>query len=183
MIQNTPTSQTKMMKMSIRKYLFLFLGADTLLLVGGLFKGSSFLISSQVGFISSLLVTLSSYRSYKNMIKQKLKVGDIPKEDRDELDKIDDRFELYDENEEQKDFKEVLNEEKKKLKGVKSSVKNLKRSFFAFISPLRLFSYIFLILSFLYLNKHQLLDIFGFVLGVSVISFVLVVAGFFKPTT
>ena len=173
-----------MTKMSIKKYLLIFAGADSLLIVGGLFKGYNFLISSQVGFVSSLLVTLSSYKSYKKMIDYKISIGDIPKEDRDELDKIDDKFDLYDEvQDEEKDFKEIIKEEKKKLRSFKSSAKNLKKSFFAFISPLRLFSYMFLIVSFLYLNKHHLLDIFGFVLGVSVISFVLLVAGFFKPTT
>ena len=173
-----------MMKMSIKKYIFLFAGADSLLVIGGVFKGYNFLISSQVGFISSLLVTLSSYKSYKKMIEHKISIGDIPQQERDELDKIDDKFELYDEIEdEKKDVKEIIKEEKQKLNGFKSSAVNLKKSIFTFISPFRLFSYIFLILSFLYLNKQNLLDIFGYVLGVSVISIVLLVAGLFKPTT
>jgi len=171
-------------KMSIRKYLLYFASADSFLIAGGVLKGSNFLISSQLGFISSLLVTLSSYYGYKKMVEQKIAIGDIPKEERDELDKIDDRFELYDDSEEeQKDFKEVIKEEKKKLKGFKSSALNLKKSFFAVISPYRLFSYLFLILSFLYLNKHHMLDIFGFVLGISVVSFVALLVGLFKPTS
>jgi len=186
MIQSTLMilkSNKMMMKMSIRKYLLYFASADSFLVAGGVLKGSNFLISSQLGFISSLLITLSSYYSYKKMVEHKVSIGDIPKDDRDELDKIDDRFELYDDSEdEKKDFKEIIKEERKKLKGFKRSAKNLKRSFFAFISPYRLFSYLFLILSFLYLNKHHLLDIFGFVLGISVVSIVALLVGFFKPT-
>ncbi len=170
--------------MSIKKYLLFFASADSFLVAGGVFKGYNFLVSSQLGFISSLLVTLSSYYGYKKMVEHKVSIGDIPKEERDELDKIDDKFELYDESEaEQKDFKEVVKEEKKKLKGFKNSAKNLKKSFFAVISPYRLFSYLFLILSFLYLNKHHMLDIFGFILGISVVSFVSLLVGFFKPTS
>ena len=188
MIQNTlmTLKNNKMMtKMSIKKYLLYFASADSFLVAGGVFKGSNFLVSSQLGFISSLLVTLSSYYGYKKMVERKIAIGDIPKEERDELDKIDDKFELYDESEEEeeRDFKEVIKEEKKRLKGFKNSAINLKKSFFAVISPYRLFSYLFLILSFLYLNKHHLLDIFGFVLGISVVSFVALLVGFFKPTS
>ena len=170
--------------MSIKKYLLSYLAVDSLVALYGAFKGSAFLISSQVGFFSTIFITLSSYQSYKKMVESKLARGDIPKQERDLLDKIDDRFELYDEaDEEEKDFKEIIKEERKKLKGFKSSIESVKKTFFAFISPLRIFSYLFLILSFLYLNTHHLLNIYAFVLGISVVSIVTLVAGFFKPTT
>jgi len=170
--------------MSIKKYLLSYLAVDSLVAVYGAYKGSAFFISSQLGFVSTLLITLSSYQSYKKMVANKLANGDIPQEERELLDKIDDRFELYDEaDEEEKDFKEVIKEERKKLKGFKSSVKSVKKTFFAFISPLRIFSYLFLILGFLYLNTHHLLNIYAFVLGISVVSIVTLVAGFIKPAT
>ena len=167
--------------MSIKKLIFIFIVVDLAVLAFSFFKGTNFLLSSQAGFISSLLVTLASYRGYKNMVEHKVAIGDIPKEERDELDKIDDKFDLYDEDNHEKklDFKEVVAQEKAKIKGFKNSITNTKKSFFAFISPFRLFAYLFLIASFLYLNTHHLLDIFGFLVGISVVSLVSLVAGFF----
>ena len=170
-----------MMKMSIKKLIFIFIVVDFAVLAFSFFKGTNFFLSSQAGFISSLLVTLASYRGYKKMVEYKVAIGDIPKEERDELDKIDDKFDLYDEDNHEKelDFKEVVAQEKAKIKGFKNSITNTKKSFFAFISPFRLFAYLFLIASFLYLNTHHLLDIFGFLVGISIVSLVSLVAGFF----
>ena len=184
MIQNIIISQKILMtKMNIKKYLIYFVAVDGVLAIFSSFKGSSFLLSSQTGFISSVLVTLSSYQSYKKMIEYKISIGDIPKEEKDELEKIDDKFDLYSEDEESDDFKSIVEQEKKNIKGFKTSAKNLKKSIFAFISPLRLGSYLFLIMSFLYLNTHHLLNIFAFILGISVVSLVTLVVGFLKPTT
>ena len=187
MIQDTSINLAKMMKMkmSIRRYLLFFVAFDIFVLTFAFFRDFNFLVSSQAGFLSSLLVTFSSFWGYKKMVEHKIAIGDIPKEDRDELDKIDDKHELYDESEVEKeaDFKEVVAMEKAKIKGFKTSAVNLKKSFFATISPLRLFSYLVLVASFLYLNTHHLLDVIGFVVGVSVVSFVSLVVGFFNPST
>jgi len=172
-----------MMKMSVKKLIFIFIVVDFAVLAFSFFKGTNFLLSSQAGFISSLLVTLASYRGYKKMVEHKVAIGDIPKEERDELDKIDDKFDLYDEdnheNEKELDFKEVVAQERAKIKGFKNSITNTKKSFFAFISPFRLFAYLFLVASFLYLNTHHMLDIFGFLVGISIVSLVSLVVGFF----
>ena len=121
--------------MSIKKLIFIYIVVDLFVLAFSFFKGTNFLLSSQAGFISSLLVTLASYRGYKKMVEHKVAMGDIPKEERDELDKIDDKFDLYDEdNLEELDFKEVVAQEKAKIKGFKNSITNTKKSFFAFIS-------------------------------------------------
>jgi hypothetical protein len=171
-----------MMKMSIKKLIFIFIVVDIFVLAFSFFKGTNFLLSSQAGFISSLLVTLASFQGYKKMVEHKISIGDIPKEDRDELDKIDDKFDLYDEGKEEVeeiDFKEIVAQERAKIKGFKNSVVNTKKSFFAIISPFRIFAYLVLVASFLYLNTHHLLDIFGFLVGISVVSLVSLVAGFF----
>jgi len=183
MTQDISINLIKMTMMSIKRIVLLFVAFDIFVLTYSYFQSFNFLISSQVGFLASLLITLSSFWGYKRMVEHKISIGDIPKEDRDELDKIDDKYELYEEEEEQKevDFKEVVAMEKAKIKGFKSSAINLKRSFFATISPIRLFAYLFLIASFLYLNTHHLLDIFGFLVGVSVVSVVSLIVGFLKP--
>lgn len=180
MIQNITISLKNMMtmKMSIKKLLIYFIVVDIILVIGSFFKGYNFFISSQLGFISSLLVTISSYYGYKKMIENKISIGDIPKEDRDELDVIDDKFDLYSNSEEeQKDFKEVIAIERKNIKGFKKSAKNLQKSFIAVISPYRLFSYLFLIISFFYLNNNHLLNVLGFILGISVVSLVSLIVG------
>ena len=182
MTQGISTSQTKMMMtMSIKRYLLFFVAFDIFVLTYSYFKDFNFFISSQVGFVASLLVTFSSFWGYKKMVEHKVSIGDIPEEERDELDKIDDPHELYEEDTEQQkelDFKEVVAMERAKLKGFKTGAKNLQKSFFATISPLRLFSYLFLVASFLYLNTHHLLDIFGFIVGISIVSLVSLIVGF-----
>ena len=154
---------------NIKKYLYSFLATDLVVAGFGFFQSKEFLISSQVGFISSLLVTLSSYYGYKKMVEKKIEIGDIPEEEEDELDKIDDKYELY---QKEQNIKKIIEIEKQNNSGLKKSAKNLSKSFFASISPFRLGAYLFLIFAFLYLNAHGLLNIFGYLVGISIVSVV-----------
>ena len=158
-----------MKNISVKKYFLSFIFVDIFVAVFSLLQGKKFFISSQVGFISSVLVILSSYYSYKKMVQNKIEQGDIPHEIEDDLDKIDDKYELYQENE---DIKKIVELEKSNIKGIKNSAKNVKKSFSAIISPYRLGAYLFLILSFLYLHSHNLLHIWGYLLGISIVSIV-----------
>jgi len=58
-----------MTKMSIKKLIFIFMVVDFVILTFSFFKNINFFLSSQAGFISSLLVTLASYRGYKKMVE------------------------------------------------------------------------------------------------------------------
>ncbi len=159
-----------MKNINLKKYFLSFLFVDIFVIIFGLFfKDKNFLISSQVGFISSVLVIISSFYGYKKMIEQKIEQGDIPVEIEDELDKIDDKYELYQKEE---NIQKIIELERQNNKGLKKSLQNLQKNFFGAISPFRLLSYLFLILSFLYLNAHHLLNIFGYILGISIVSIV-----------
>ena len=159
---------------SIKKLLYWIVVADLFLIAFSLTKGMNWLISSQTAFISSLLVTLASFYAYKMMIQKKVESGDIPEEDRDELDIIEDKHELYDDAsyDSTADLKAVIKEERAKIGGVKNSAQNIAKTLTAIFSPLRVAAYIFLILGFLYLNRHEYLEIWGYVSGLTLIPVV-----------
>lgn len=129
-------------------------------------------INTQVAFISSFFIMLATYISYKNNIQKRVQNYDLSFNDRDnidELDKIDDPYELYDNNDDKIDninIKEVINEEKKALK--KDNIKNMVQSFGAFSSIYRIFGYLFLILGFFYLKNNQFLDVISYFVGFSI---------------
>ena len=54
-------------------------------------------INTQIAFFSSLLITLGSYFSLKKSVNARLATYEANEgTDRDEIDKIEDRFDLYD---------------------------------------------------------------------------------------
>jgi hypothetical protein len=167
---------------SISRLLYWMVVADLFVVALSLRFGMHWLISSQVAFISSLLATLASFWSYKRLIEKKIATGDIPPEDRDELDTIDDRFELYDDEETApapgaEELKQVIKEERRKIGGLKKGMQNLAVTISAAVSPLRVAAYVILVLGFLYLNRHDLLEIWGYVLGLTVVPLVALFEG------
>ena len=166
---------------SIRRLLYWMVVADLFVVAVALRFGMHWLISSQVAFVSSLLATLASFYAYKRMIDRKIETGDIPPEEREELDMIDDRFELYDEAEQPAsadDLRTVIREERKKIGGIKNGMQNLARTLSAAISPLRLVAHLILIFGFLYLNRHEMLEIWGYITGLLVVPLVALIEGF-----
>jgi hypothetical protein len=161
---------------NIKKIAILFLVADIILVATSLYLGNNWLISSQSAFFASLLVTFASYLGYKQMIQKRLEVGDIPKEDRDELDIIEDTHDLYGED---ADLKTVIEEERAKIGGLKNSAVALGKSATGAMSVFRLLAYGVLFLSFLYLNRHGLLNIAGYLTGLAVVPIVATFSMFF----
>ncbi len=157
---------------SIKKLIYWIVVVDFFLIALSLSKSINWLISSQTAFVSSFIVTFASFYAYKRMINTKIASGDIPPEDRDELDIIDDEHELYEEDEMEIDLKSVIKEERARLGGIKSSAQNVVKTFAALVSPLRLGAYLFLIFSFLYINHHGYLEIWGYVSGLIIVPLV-----------
>jgi hypothetical protein len=127
-----------------------------------------FTLSYVVASVSATLVVLASYQSFKSRVSQSTE----PLNMQDSIDKIEDPFDLYSEEvvEEERELtkeeiKEIIKEEKAKQKG--KIVSNIKHSR-PFFSPYRIVAYAILILSFFYLLNNNLLDVFGFLLGVGV---------------
>jgi len=136
------------------------------------------LINSQVAFLSSSLIMLSSMLSYKKMVHGRLSVGSIPDDERDTLDKLEDPYDLYDEeitSDEDKTLMEVVKEERENLKKGRRSIlettKDAKPSF----SFYRLGAYAVLIFGFFYLNTNKLLELTPYLIFLSIPSIIIVI--------
>ena len=103
------------------------------------------------------------------MIEARVQLGNISIQ-RDELDKIDDRHELYDE--EKKDPNEVFAEEKKKSMDIKQNIQNLKITSPATFSIYRIGAYLTLFASFLFLAKNSLFLIAPYLIGLLIVPLV-----------
>jgi len=150
-----------------------------------LFMGGLWLINTQAAFICSMIIIFASFFSYKGMIEKRLESGEIPDE-RDELDKIDDKFRLFDEDEDMKEqelskeeFVKLYKEERKKSAGIKQSFLNLFKSGRGIFNPFRLIAYAILCLVVLFLIKNEVFSAIPFLVGIGAVPISSVVLGFF----
>ena len=126
------------------------------------FISFTFFINLQVAFLSSFFVIVGASFAYKKMVDTKLS-ADMVEEQRDYLDMVDDPHELYVEDSindapiEELDIKEIVKEEKKKIKTI--SADSIKRGLKGSMSPYRLVPYVFLIVGFISLKNNNVLDI------------------------
>ena len=125
------------------------------------FISFTFYINLQIAFLSSFFIIIGSMFAYKQMVNKKVQTNSI-EEKRDLLDEIEDPYELYSDNineisTEELDLKEIVKEEKKKIKII--NLKSMKEGSRAGFSLFRLVPYIFLFLGFIALNNNELLDI------------------------
>lgn len=122
----------------------------------------SFYANLQVAFLSSFIIMVGSFYAHRKMVNSKVKTESFESE-RDALDVIDDPHELYDEtplNEtdaEELDLKQIVKEEKKKIKTF--NLKSIKEGGSASFSLFRLGGYIFLVLGFIALKNNEVLQI------------------------
>lgn len=135
--------------------------------------------STQIGFISASLIMLASMRSYRRMVNARVEHNIITIDDsKDVIDKLEDPYDLYSEDvvedEEEKDLKEVVKEERQKLKENRRSMGQTLKDTKAALSIYRLSAYIVLILGFLYLNRNELLQIPSYILALSLPMFIVV---------
>ena len=126
------------------------------------FYDFSIFINLQVAVVSSFLIITATTYTYKNMVKSKVKKGEY-EEDKDPLDKIDDPYELYDEDKindapiEQLDIKQIIKDEKSKIKTL--SLSSMKFGAFGAMSLYRIAGYAFLALGFIALKNNHLLNL------------------------
>ena len=132
------------------------------------------LISSQVGFITSALVIFASLVSYRNMVQSRLGKGIVVAEDnRDTIDKIEDPYDIFSEeevseNDKEKPMKEIVQEEKERLKRSKRSIWKMTRDSRAALSFYRLGAYGLLVLGFFYLNNNGNLHIASYLSALAI---------------
>ena len=169
-----------MMKINpeILKFAKVFILLDLCLLIYSfIFQNGIWLLNTQVAFISSLFIVIASFYSYKRNIQNRLSNFEASKasaEDRDKIDEIDDPFDLYSEYEEipeeeltPEKIKEIIQEEKTKVK--KNSLKNTLFSAGGFLSIYRILGYGILIFGFFALNNNKIFIPVAFIVGLGIV--------------
>lgn len=165
------------------KISLVYIGASLFLIFISLIMGDLWLINTQVAFICSMIVVFSSFLSYKGMIEKRLESGEIPQE-RDELDKIDDKYGLFDEDIEEKElskeeFVKLYKEERKKSSSIKQTFSNLFKSGRGVFNPFRLIAYALLCVAMLMLIRNDLFSAVPFLVGITAVPVSSLVLGFF----
>jgi hypothetical protein len=151
----------------VKRLLLVLAVGGILLLALTLIAGSrEALLSAQVGYWSAVLVVLASFGSYRRMVRARLEAGAIPANgsDRDTLEKIEDPFDLYGEEdepaeEERKPLKEIVREEKARMKKQRRSPLATARDAAPAFSLWRLGAYGVLVLGFFLLRDNHWLHL------------------------
>jgi len=163
----------------MKQAIFTLLSIDILALIYCYFLGDRVcLMNIQIGFISSSLVMLGSMLSYQSMVSGRLNAGAVADDGRDTLDKLEDPYDLYDDEfkeDENKTLQEVVKEERKKLKKSRRTVWQTTKDAKASFSFYRLGAYLLLIVGFFYLNNNKILDIPYYLASMFLPPFVVVV--------
>ena len=118
------------------------------------------LYNTQLAFFSTSLIILGAFIGYSNSVRRELENGNVGE---DILKKYEDPYNM---DEEEEFDKEKLKELKKqKLKWYEAVLFSFKGGF----NFIRLFGYLMLIISFIYLNKIGIFDVISFLFGVSIV--------------
>jgi GMP synthase PP-ATPase subunit len=166
----------RMRMTSINKQLLIVLVVVDILVAAAsmIFFDIKVLWNTQIGFISATLVMIASMLSYRRMVNTRVEHNVITMDDsKDVIDKLEDPYDLYseevkEEEGDEKEFAEVVKEEKKKLKENRRTLFQVLKDTKAALSIYRLGAYAFLILGFLYLNRHGLLHIPSYIVALSI---------------
>lgn len=140
-----------------------------------LFFDRTWLLNSQIAFLSSSLVMIASMYSYRNMVNKGVSAGAVTDDGRDTLDKLEDPYALYDEGEDLKEEKaeeekllvDVVKEERANLKKNRRSIWETTKDTKASFSFYRLSAYAALVLGFFYLNSNAILVLTPYLLFLS----------------
>ena len=159
--------------MTTKKTLSIFIVVDLLVVILCLLVGeTNWVLNTQIAFFSSLLVTSASYLGYKKNILKRVAGHVNEDDDYDELDKMDDSYDLYSPDTPQTEVKteltkEEIKEEIKKNKEAlkKNNTKNFIGAFGAMTSFYRIGGYALLIIGFFFLNNNGYLEVIPYILG------------------
>ncbi len=133
-----------------------------------LFSREEELYSFAIGYISSSLVLLASFRNYAKAVQARLEAGVVDiSDDRDTIDRLEDPYGLYEEenDDEEKDIREIIKKEKALMKRKRRSLIRVLADASPALSILRLGAYLLLIGGFFYLNKTGRLDILHYLIS------------------
>jgi len=184
MTQDIPIEQNMVINLlmkidsSIVGFIKIFISLNLCLTLYAIFfQDMLWLLNIQVAFFSSLFISVASFFSYKKNVQNRLENIDssiILNEDRDEIEKIDDPYDLYSEYKEVAEdelsshkIKEIINEEKSRLK--RNFFKNTLFSMGGFLSIYRILGYICLIFGFFALSNNAIFIPIAFIIGLSIV--------------
>jgi hypothetical protein len=119
------------------------------------------LYNTQIAFFAVSLIVIGSFIGYSNMVKSQLENGNVGE---DVLKKYEDRFDLYDE-EDEIDEKKLNEYKKRKLKWYEALLFSFKGGF----NIIRILGYVALIGGFLWLRSVGIFDFLSFLFGVSIV--------------
>jgi len=173
----------------ISKYAKVFLALDVGVILFCLLQGNMvWLLNTQIAFISVVIIVIGSFLGYHRNISKQIDNFDTDTQtslDNDTIDKIEDPYDLYSEDgiiEEievsTEEFKEIVKEEKSKLK--KNSLQNTIKSASGFASVYRIIGYVLLVIGFFYLNNNQLFNAIAYVIGISIVPAAILVVSLLK---
>jgi hypothetical protein len=157
-----------MKTINIKLVVAVFLTIDLLIVLLSLYMGLDWLINTQIGFIGSFIITVFSLFGYKKMVENRVSLADEEFFERDTIDKIEDPYELYDEE-----------EPKQKNSQLKENIKHVKTSARGFFSIYRIVGYAVFFILFLILAKSGHFTFLPFIIGVSMVPFGTLVCGIF----
>ena len=159
----------------IKKFVKIFLIIDLGVVAFCLLQGNmAWLINTQIAFLSSAAITVGSFLGYQRNIKSRVFKENQKYNEQDSIDKIEDPFDLYSEDEineekelSEQEIKEIIKEEKSKVK--QKSFKNMFLSFGGFSSFYRIAGYVMLIAGFFYLVNNKLFDTYAYLFGLFIV--------------
>ncbi len=184
MIQNINTlkSMDIIKKKMINKALKIFLIIDFGVVLFCFLSGNTiWLLNTQIAFFSSLFVTLGSYLGYMKNIKNRIETQVNDDDNYDEVDKMDDKYDLYSPVVEEKVIENPTKEEiQEAMKPIKQNYfKNFKSGFGGMSSLYRLAGYVGLVVGFFYLNNNGYLHIYSYVFGFIIVPVSALIFSFF----
>lgn len=154
-----------MIKKSLKIFVIIDIGVILFCLLSGHFD---WLINTQIAFISSLMVTIGSYLGYQKNVQNRAKDHINDDDSYDEVDKMDDKYDLY--SPEVPEEKVVENPSKEEITEAMKPIKqnhfaNFKSGIGGMASLYRIFGYVGLIIGFFYLRNNDFLHIYSYILG------------------
>ena len=156
-------------KQMIRKSIKIFAIIDIGVIVFCLIVGQTdWLINTQIAFFSSLMVTVGSYLGYQKNVSTRVEDHINDDDTYDEVDKMDDKYDLYSPEAPVVEINENPTKEeiKEAMKPIKQNhFANFKSGFTGMASLYRIFGYIGLVIGFFYLNNNGYLHIYSYILG------------------
>jgi len=144
------------------------------------------LLNTQLAFISSVLVTIGSYYGYKKNVDSRVEDHINDDDNYDELDKMDDKYDLYSPEVETIEKKEQYSKEEitEAMKPIKQNYfANFKSGFSGMASLYRLAGYVFLIVCFFFLNNNDYLHIWSYMFGFLIVPIASLVLTFYTKSS